>query len=340
MKNKIIIAVVVIATSVYSMGCGSAQVKKDALSKVKYAGILSVTGQEVLPENTGNTEVIQQTVNYAFSQVENRLKSVRSFKTVSVLKYYKYPDFRDAGILARSKGAQAFLKKKVNSDPNFAAGAGVVDTASAMQALFGGGLSQADTINNINNITQKQLNDARNGQAVTTGLPFMPYGAFYDENPNTTEIRAGDSKKKENILKEMLLADVAELCGELKLDAMIVVYVDTAVKDVGGVRVISGGDRVLGTVRLNMTMLVIDKNGEIIANLGWPSMDDVSPGKMLMPAHIVTSWAYSAGHRTIKTMAADLKDPEGRVPDALKELVVESSTGMIEDLKKAIGEIE
>jgi hypothetical protein len=191
-------------------------------------------------------------------------------------------------------------------------------------------------IETVNNAAQARLEDTRRELTGTKGLPFIPYGVLTAYNQNGAQIKMGDSANKKDYFKEMLFADVADLCKKLKLDAMIVAYVSVESKDVGGVRVITGGNRVLGTVRLNMTMMLIDKNGEIIADLGWPSMDDLAPGRLLMPAHIVTSW----DGRLVKTMAADLDDPDGTVLKGLKELVVESSGKMTADFRKAIGEIK
>jgi hypothetical protein len=342
-------AVVVVAIFLITLiaGCGGALVKKEAMASVKYAGILSLTVGKTGPHSATNDEVLQQVANYALGQVESRLRTVSSFKLVPVSTLYKVPEFRNAGTFSQAEGVRAYLKKQSETDPNFVAGANMSNSKSAAGAfaalLSGGGAASADekqkAIDSVCLSGQRDLDAKREDFVVTSGLPFIPYGVINNEDPNVTEVRYVNGVRqgsKTDYLKTMVIEEIKTFCVKSRLDAVIIVLVQTQADPPKGVYVISGGNRVLGTVRLNMTMLMVDKNGEIIADMGWPSMDDLAPLKMVIPASIVTKW--SSNGKGVMATQIDLKDPQGSVLNAFKELVVESSEKMTDSLRQELGE--
>jgi hypothetical protein len=248
--------------------------------------------------------------------------------------------------MAKASGIMAFLNKKAGTDPSFAMGANMsaaTDTKSVLRALFSGAATgdSGKAVAMACESGQKTLDTARMDYAVTTGMPFVPYPVFNDGDAGTTSVtyvNGVKQDKKAGFLKTSLIEQVKTVCYRTKLDAMILVYVETKADPPKGVYVITGGNRVLGTIRLNMTMIMIDKNGETITDLGWPSMDDLAPLKMVIPASIAAKW--SRDNKMVLATAIDLKDPGGVVLNAFKELVADSSGRMTNDLRKAIGEIE
>ncbi len=341
MKKATAAALLVLIIAV-AAGCAGAAINQEAFTKVKYAGILSLTVKKCGPVNAGNEEVIQAVANYALGQAEAALKKVRSFKMVSAGALYKVPEYQNAGTVAKATGALAYLKNNpeaMNQDMK------TTETSGDFMTALKAGLKAAADSNAVHDnpaaAAQARLDKFKEELAGAAGLPFIPYQVINNNTPGTTTVTYVNGVKQggENEgLKMTMIEEAKAVCAKTRLDAVIIVFVDTAADKPKGVYVITGGNRVLGTLRLNMTMVMIDKNGEIIYDLDWPSMDDLAPMRLAHPSNIVTKW-YTQGKSVAET-AVDLKDPGGDVLRNYKEMVVESSNRMVETLRKDLGEIK
>jgi hypothetical protein len=341
MKRKLLLYLLLSVTAFVAAGCGEAAVNKEAFASVKYAGILSLTVKRSGPYTAGNEEVMQAVANYALGQAESQLKNVRSFKLVPASALYKTAEYINAGTVLKATGALNYLK---NNPDSMNRDTPETRTSGDFMTALKTGLRAAADASAINNdpagTAQKRLDEYRTRLTCAAGLPFIPYGVINNVQPGATVsyvngVRQGGGNEG---LKQMMIEEAKAVCAKTRLDAVILVYVDTAADTPKGVYLITGGNRVAGTIRLNMTMLMISKKGEVIADLDWPSMDDLAPMKLAQPASIVTQW-YTPG-KSVKQTAIDLKDPSGVVLNAYKELTVDSTGRMVNNLKKAIGEIE
>lgn len=340
--KKFPVIVLVILAGVIAAGCAGAAINQEAFANVKYAGILSLTVKKCGPQNAGNEEVIREVSNYALSQTEAALKKVGSFKLVPAGKLYKVPEYANAGTVAKAAGAMAYLKNNpdaMNQDMKTTESSG--DFMTALKA----GLKAASDANAVRGdpagAAQARIDEYRQLMISSNGLPFIPYHIINNSTQGETTVTYVNGVKQggENEgLKNMMIEQAKAVCAKTRLDAVIIVFVDTAADKPKGVHVITGGNRVLGTLRLNMTMLMIDKNGEIIYDMDWPSMDDLAPMRLAHPSNIVTKWRTP--NKSVAETAVDLKDPAGDVLKNYKEMVVEGSNRIVETLRKDLGEIK
>jgi hypothetical protein len=324
-------------------GCAGVAIKPEDMAGIKNVGILSLTLKKTGPQSPGNDAVLQEVADYALAQVQNSLKSVSSFKLYPVASYYKQTEFENAGTVARTTGAMAYLKNNPDAMSQ-GSSASTATTGDFMAALKAGLKAAAEAAANQTDpaaAAQKMLDDKKKDLIGAANVPFIPYGIINNETQGTVSYVNGVRQGGENEgLKNMILEEVKAVCKQTRMDAMIVVDVETEADPPHGVYVIVGKnkDRVVGTLRLNMTMLMIDKNGRVIADLGWPSMDDLAPMRLAVPQSIVTRWAPNV--RAVLATEIDLKDEGGSVVKAFKEMVMDSSGRMTNDLRKALGEIK
>jgi hypothetical protein len=342
MRKQFSLSVLALLLAFGLSACSGTLVKKEALNEMKKVGLLTVVVEKCGPNIANNTGVIQNVANYSVDQIETKLGQIGSFQIVPSAAYIKNADYKNAGILAKNAGVQAYLKHKADTDRNFVLSANISnakDSLSALGAMFSTTVTDEQkqkAIRNATNMGQKMLDKSKEKLTTPKGMPFIPYGIFNDRNPNKVSIKAGDAKEDENRFKDMMLQGVGDLCTKLNLDGMIVVHASTEVPPIGSIRVVSGRNRVLGKAKLNMTMLIINPKGEVVADLHWPNMDSLAPSKGYIPTHVITS----RKGKHITGTAMDLKDPKGAVLKAFQELVVDSAGKMTTAFRKAAGEIK
>lgn len=330
-------------------GCATSMINKEALSNVKSAGIISLTIKNPGPDYPENRAVMQQAADYALQAVESRFKSVSTFRLLPASHLSKAKEFSESGSLSKSPAVRAYIKNLADTDPNFvmaASAAGAEDAMTALKAYLSRTGSEEESkqkaIANVYGAGQKKIDAFKASHFNAKPLGFIPY-ALLNENPSgAVEVKFVNGMRQEerrDYVKTLLIESAKAACVKAGLDAVIVVYCDVIADNPKGVYVISTGNRVLGTLRLNMTMMMIDKNGEIIADLDWPSMDDLAPNRLAKPTHLVTSWK-GKDNKFPDKMVINLKDPHGTVFKEMKSLIAESSLNMVKTLRKELGEIQ
>jgi hypothetical protein len=342
MKKKLLICVCLVVFVVALAGCAGVTINPEDMAGIKNVGILSLTVKKTGPQTPGNDAVLQEVANYALLQVQNKLKSVTSFKLYPVASYYKLPEYQNAGTVAKAAGAMAYLKNNPDAmDQNTSAASETTgDFMAALKAGIKAAAESAAVQKDPVAAAQKILDDNKKEMIAASGMPFIPYGVINNVKPGdgvtyVNGVRQGGGNEG---LKQMMLEEVKAVCAKTRMDAMIVVHVETEANPPKGVYVIVGGNRVVGTLRLNMTMLMIDKKGRIIADLDWPSMDDLAPMKLAVPHSVITEWAIP--NKAVRKSEIDLKDNGGAVLNAFKEMSVDSAGRMTETLRQALGEIK
>jgi hypothetical protein len=78
------------------------------------------------------------------------------------------------------------------------------------------------------------------------------------------------------------------------------------------------------------TIGIVDKRGEIIVDMGLPSLGKSAKTRDLLPLYI------GSGEDAIKEDNIDLTDPQNKIQKAIFSLIDETSSEMIKNLKKAI----
>jgi hypothetical protein len=78
------------------------------------------------------------------------------------------------------------------------------------------------------------------------------------------------------------------------------------------------------------TIVIVDKRGEIIVDMGSPSLDKNAKTKDLLPLYI------GSGEDAIKEDNIDLADPQKKIQKAIFSLIDKTASEMIKNLKKTL----
>jgi len=338
--KKFLLFVLAAAVAVVSFGCGGAQINKDALLGVKRAGVLSLTMVKSAPSNAANDAVMQQAADYALAQAEYQLKSARLFTVVPSASLAKVPAYYYAGTMSKATGALKYFK----DNPDAMVTKVQDDTSTDFMAALKNGMQAAAAANaareNPAAAAQKVLDDHKEVLIAAKGVPFIPYTLFNNPESGTTIKYVNGERVTDNGenqgLKMALLEQAKAVCAAAKLDAVIVVLADTLLPPPQGVRVIVGGDRVVSTIKCDMTMVMIDKTGEIIADFERPVMDDLAPMKLARPTYKAVTWRMSGGKNWPDKIEANVADPSGEILRDFKELSAEAAKRMANKLKEEL----
>ena len=341
MKNKfaLLLAFSLSLVALFS-GCSSMVINKEAMANVGKVGVLSVAVEKINPDTTANYKVLSQIANASRVGLEKALKSEMGLKVVPVTTLVKYKAFKNAGNVALMSGAQSYLKNQAETNPRFAMAGNMAD---ALKALMSGKKvskkNQSDAVSSFTSMAQGQLKKAGEKFVKGPGMPLIPYHIFNDTKQGVVEhkVTMGNAAQEDtNHMKEMMLVAVGKLCKQLKLDAMVVAYLPVVAPPLGSIRVIAG-DRCMGHIKMNTTIVMIDKNGQIIADTGWRVMDDLAPSRSVLPMYRVTKWRKtSKGKKYVGAAVTDLNEPSGKIKRQLNDLANETAVNTIREIANAM----
>jgi hypothetical protein len=153
-------------------------------------------------------------------------------------------------------------------------------------------------------------------------LPVVPRSAFIREKNEKGALAAGP---------QIMHKHAAKLCSALNVDAVAFVHVLASITHPRPKMFIVSGNRTDGTVQMAQTMVIVDKTGGIIADMGWPSLDKNARSRDMLPLYV------GAGLDAVKPENIDLADPKNKITQAFFSLIDETSADMVRDLKKAAG---
>jgi len=336
--KKFLLSVLVVAVVLSVVGCAGTQINKEAVMNVKSAGVLSLTMVNAGPANASNAAVMQQAADYALAQVESKLKAAGLFKVVPAASLAKVPEYYYSGTIAKTTGALAYLKENPDSMVTKVKD----DTNTDFMAALKQGMQAAANANaareNPAAAAQKVIDEFRQMLTGAKGVPFVPYYIYNNAIPGegvryVNGVKQGGENEG---LKMAMIEQAKAVCKKTRLDAVIVVMVDTLLPPPQGVRVIVSKDRVVGTVKVDMTMAMIDKNGEIIMDFDRPVMDDLAPMRLARPTHKAVTWRMSGGKNWPDKIEVDLADSSGVILNDLKELSAEAAKRMVVKLKEEL----
>lgn len=337
MKKAIAVALVVAVFTAVT-GCAGAQIKKADIDAVKTAGILSLTVKKTGPANPENEAILKQAANYAVVALETKLKAVAPFKVVPAAALSKVPEYQNAGTVAKATGALKYIKE--NPAGMTQDGSSSTETTGDFMAALKAGLQAAADAAAMQQdpagAAQKIIDKGKEDAVGASGLPFIPYGILNNETQGTVRYVNGVKQGGPNEgLKQMMLEEAKAVCAKTRLDAVMVVYGEAVAEPPKGVRVITG-DRVVGTLKFDMTMMIINKNGEIIADFNWPVMDDLAPLKLARPTHKAVTWKTIGNKNWPDKIEVNLADEKGVLLKDLKELADISADHLANKLADAI----
>ncbi|MCD4813045.1 hypothetical protein K8S19_05080 [bacterium] len=340
LQAKWIIGVLITVSMLVVSGCATTRVNQAALSNLKKVGLCAVTMDKMGQPSANNQAITQKAADYALKQYDQALSSITSFQYIPRQQYQSHASLRSITDFKNSPVMKKMLEKN----------AGQAAASAMMLRLMGkkGGSTEEVLINTFKDDYVKKTGN----QLAARGCANVTYHLFRDDAEGVTvkKVSYGNAaKNNKNKMKQVMLDSVAYACQQTGLDGMFVVWNKAAAfKHVKGVNVVNiKTRRTNGTIRLNPTLMLIDKNGEIVADLGWPGFDDLSPTKGSIPIMVVVPKdPKKANRRNLKlkdlktTNEVDLKDSKGYAYKALRGLIDETSVKLVTKFRKTIGEIE
>ncbi len=152
------------------------------------------------------------------------------------------------------------------------------------------------------------------------GLPIVPRSALVPVPGDKTALAQ---------IPRIMQKRAAWLCGVLNVDAVAFVQVLASITHPRPKTFIVSGNRTDGDIHMAQTMVIVDKTGRVIVDMGWPPLDGHARSRDLLPLYV------GKGQDAVKPENLDLGDPQNKIAQALSLLIDETSADMTESLKKA-----
>jgi hypothetical protein len=150
------------------------------------------------------------------------------------------------------------------------------------------------------------------------GLPIIPREAFV---PDEEELG------NDQAISKVLLDQAGKLCGALQVDAVAIVQVRCAVTHPREKAFIVTDERTDGMLALSATLMVVDKTGTIIIDMGIRPINEQSPSRDLLPLY------RGAGREAVMAGSIDLADPKKKVSQAFSALIDAAVADLMASLK-------
>jgi hypothetical protein len=147
--------------------------------------------------------------------------------------------------------------------------------------------------------------------------------------PRSALVRDQNEKTALAMIPPVIQKHATRLCSALNVDAVAFVYVLASITHPRPKTFIVSGNRTDGTLHMAQTMVIVDKTGRIIADMGWPSLDEDSRSRDLLPLYV------GSGQDAVKQENIDLGDSRDKIVQAFSSLIDETAADMIKSLKKA-----
>ena len=150
------------------------------------------------------------------------------------------------------------------------------------------------------------------------GLPIIPRMAFAVD---------GEGAQPENAVQEAMLQEAVRLCAALKVDAVAFVQLRASVTHPRENAFIVSDGRTDGMLSMVAAMVIVDKTGRIIVDLGRPLLAEGARTKDLLPIY------RGEGRDFVKDENIDLGDTRKKVQQAFIALTDDAVADLLADLK-------
>ncbi len=278
------------AVHVALTGCmGGAMVQKDGIAGTGRIAVVSV----VMPRIADTDRESNSTALQAF--VERAL--VRAQADLKTVRNWQVVD--PDGY----KGSSAVMSFGVVSDEEIA-------------ALFPPGGERKTA----RGVISRELSQWKGAFIGAKALPIVPRSAF---------VRDQGEKGALAMIPSIMQKHATRLCGALNVDAVALVHVLASITHPRPKTFIVSGNRTDGAAHAAQTMVIVDKTGGIIVDMGWPALDKHARSRDMLPLYI------GSGQDAVKQENIDLSDPGNKIVQAFSLLIDETAADMIKGLKKA-----
>lgn len=154
------------------------------------------------------------------------------------------------------------------------------------------------------------------------GLAVVPREALVPDQEQT---------QKDPAVRAVMLRQAGAFCEQLKTDAVAFVHLRYTITHPRESAFIVADDRTDGLLRLSATLVIVDRSGRIIVDMGVRPVDDRSRSRDLLPLY------RGKGRDAVRPENIDLADPKKKVPQALLALVEEAVTDLMGAFAKELG---
>lgn len=277
------------AVSIMLTGCmAGAIVKKDSVAETGRIAIVSVVMPRIADTAREGNRSVLQTM------VERALVRVQSdLKTVSNWTVL------DPAVYKDSSGVMSFTEI---SDEEIA-------------ALF----PSAEERKTARGMIEREVSQWKRAFIGAKSHPIVPHSAFVPDQGEKSGLAA---------LPPFMQKHATRMCAALHVDAVAFVHVLVSITHPRPKTFIVSGNRTDGAIHAAQTMVIVDKSGQIIVDMGWPSLDKAR-SRDLLPLYA------GSGQEAVRQENIDLGDPKNKIAQAFSSLIDETAADMIKNLKKA-----
>jgi hypothetical protein len=289
-KNIGTLAVVALVLAVLTACLGTGMVRKDRINETGRIAIVSV----VMPRIADTTEDTNRTVLQACAQrALGRVQAnLKSVRNWTVVDPAEYKGF--TSVLSISMVPNEEIKAQFSSPE---------ERRRAKEAIA------------------SELSQWKRSFIGAKALPVVPRSGLM--------LNHGDDSALA-IIPTTLLKRAGKLCGVLNVDAVAFVEVVASITHQKADKFRVKDDRTDGAIHMAQTIVIVDKRGEIIVDMGSPSLDKNAKTRDLLPLYI------GSGDDAIKEDNIDLTDPQKKIQKAIFSLIDKTASEMIKNLKKTL----
>ncbi len=290
MKRTISLLLAAATVSAVLTGCmGGAMVKKDGIAGTERIAVVSV----VMPRIAGTSRESNRAALQAF--VERALARVQAdLKTVHNWTIVDPANY---------KGTQA-----------------AVSFGSVSEEEYAAEFPSSEERKTAKETISRELTQWKENFIGAKALPIVPHSAW---------VRGQGGERALAMLPTVMQKHAAGLCSALNVDAVAFVHVLASVTHPRPKTFIVSGNRTDGALHMAQTMVIVDKTGQIIVDMGWPTLDEHARSRDLLPLYL------GSGQDAVKQENIELSDPKNKIAQAFSSLIDETAADMINGLKKA-----
>ncbi len=152
-------------------------------------------------------------------------------------------------------------------------------------------------------------------------LPVVPRSGLMSNHDDNSALA---------IIPTTLRKRAGKLCRVLNVDAVAFVDIVASITHEKADKFHVKDDRTDGAIHMAQSIVIVDKQGEVIVDMGSPALDKGAKTRDLLPLYI------GSGADAIKEDNIDLTDPQKKIQKAIFSLIDETASEMIKNLKRAI----
>lgn len=184
---------------------------------------------------------------------------------------------------------------------------------------------------------QEEFRAMRGGLAWAKGLAGIPAFLLNEKQYASagSAMSGGQrdtAKEKKAAVREIVVRIVRDYCAKHGLDAVALVHMASVPGTPGDVRVIVDGNRVLSSLKVNPTIVLVTKDGDLAVDAGTPRLDDLAPMKLGVALYT----GEALPNNGFGNFKIDLADKGGKIAAAYADLIESTSADLLKDLAKKL----